>query len=142
MGLYVNCCVRGPPNPISCELVQCSDIHIVRGSTRACCPPRLQRITNFTKIQSIILTCKKKIVETRYLRHVTTRVCPLWGRRARRPHPGDRKRTSRHRMDHTTTRSASRYRTARTTIASATKANQPTYLSKSSECKRHTKPST
>jgi hypothetical protein len=40
-GLYVNYCVRGPPNPVSYELVQCSDIHIVHASTCACCPPRV-----------------------------------------------------------------------------------------------------
>jgi hypothetical protein len=41
MGLYVNCCVRGPSNPVSYELVQRGDIHIVHASTRACCPPRV-----------------------------------------------------------------------------------------------------
>jgi hypothetical protein len=59
-GMYVSCCVRGPPNPISCELVQCSDVRIVHASTRACCPTRLQRATNLMKIKSIIVTCMNK----------------------------------------------------------------------------------
>ena len=52
-GLYVNYCVWGPLNLVSCELVQRSDVRIVRASTRACCPPRLQRATNLMKIKSI-----------------------------------------------------------------------------------------
>ena len=60
MGVYVKCCVWGPQNLVNCELVQHSDVRIVRASTYAGCPPRLQRTTKLMKIQSIILTCKKK----------------------------------------------------------------------------------
>ena len=59
-GMYVSCCVRGPPNPVSCQLVQHSDVRIIRASTRACCPPRLQRRTNLLNIESIIVTYVNK----------------------------------------------------------------------------------
>ena len=58
-GVYVKCCVRGPPNPVSCELVQRNDVHIVRASTCAWCPPRLER-TNLLNIESIIVTYVNK----------------------------------------------------------------------------------
>ena len=59
-GLYVNYCVWGPLNLVSCELVQRSDVRIVRASTRACCPPRLQRRTNLLNIESRIVTYVNK----------------------------------------------------------------------------------